>query len=58
MSRCGRVVRFAIPSGGAKPQQADLQLAPERGLATSRLSIWVVLTIILWTMIALPALIA
>lgn len=57
MNHRRRVVRFAMSSVGNEPEGMQTKLAPERVVETSRIGVWIALTAILWSLIAIPTLV-
>lgn len=54
MSKRRRIVRFVTPRHGTDVQAAKIRLAPERGIHTARVGIWIGLATLLWSLIAIP----
>ena len=57
MSQRRRVVRFAMSNQGNEPEKMQITLAPERGIETAHVGVWIALATILWSLIAIPTLV-
>jgi hypothetical protein len=57
MSQRRRVVRFAMSNKGNEPDQVQVMLAPERGIESSHVGVWIVIATVLWSLIAIPTLV-
>ena len=46
-----------MPNKGNEPEQVQITLAPERGIETSHVGVWIGIAAVLWSLIAIPALV-